>query len=95
LVSLILRDENRLRVFENRELRKIFGPKRDEDGSWRKLRDDEIHSLCSSQNIVREVGGTCGTYEGGERCLQGSKVRDHWKDFGIGGRITLTWTLGR
>jgi hypothetical protein len=40
-------------VFENRVLRRIFGPKREEDGSWRKLRNDEIHSLYSSSNIVR------------------------------------------
>jgi hypothetical protein len=45
--------EHRLRVFENRVLRKIFGPKREEDGSWRKLHNDELHSLYSSPNIVR------------------------------------------
>jgi hypothetical protein len=36
-------------------LRRIFGPKREEDGSWRKLRNDELHSLCSSPNIVRVI----------------------------------------
>jgi hypothetical protein len=36
-------------------LRKIFGPKRDEDGSWRKLHNDELHSLFSSPNIVRVI----------------------------------------
>jgi hypothetical protein len=36
-------------------LRKIFGPKREEDGSWRKLHNDELHSLYSSPNIVRVV----------------------------------------
>jgi hypothetical protein len=41
--------------FENRVLRKIFGPKREEDGSWRKLRNDELQSLCSSPNIVRVI----------------------------------------
>jgi hypothetical protein len=49
-----LRDEHRLRVFENRVLR-IFGPKREEDGSWRKLHNDELHSLYSSLNIVRVI----------------------------------------
>jgi hypothetical protein len=49
-----LREEHRLRVFENRVLRKIFGPKREEDGSWRKLHD-EFHSLYSSPNIVRVI----------------------------------------
>jgi hypothetical protein len=43
-----------LTVFENRVLR-IFGPKRDEDGSWRKLHNDELHSLYSSPNIVRMI----------------------------------------
>jgi hypothetical protein len=47
--------EHRLRVFENRVLRKIFGPKREEDGSWRKLHNDELHSPYSSPNIVRVI----------------------------------------
>jgi hypothetical protein len=50
-----LREEHRLRVFENRVLRRIFGPKREENGSWRKLHNDELHSLCSSPNIVRVI----------------------------------------
>jgi hypothetical protein len=49
-----LREDHRLRVFENRVLR-IFGPKREEDGSWRKLHNDELHSLYSSPNIVRMI----------------------------------------
>jgi hypothetical protein len=48
------REEHRLRVFEGRVLR-IFGPKREEDGSWRKLHNDELHSLYSSPNIVRVI----------------------------------------
>jgi hypothetical protein len=51
ICSLTLREEPRPRVFENRVL-KIFGPKREEDGSWRKLYNDELHSLYSSLNIV-------------------------------------------
>jgi hypothetical protein len=50
-----MREEHRLRVFENRELRRIFGPKREEDGSWTKLHNDELHSLYSSSNIVRVI----------------------------------------
>jgi hypothetical protein len=50
-----LREEPRLRIFENRVLRRIFGPKRDEDGSWRKVHNDELHSLYSSLNIVRVI----------------------------------------
>jgi hypothetical protein len=50
-----LREEHRLRVFENRVLRKIFGPKREEDGSWRKLHNDELYRLHFSPNIVRVI----------------------------------------
>jgi hypothetical protein len=50
--SLTLREECRLRVFENRVLRKIFGPKRDEvTEEWRKLHNDELDDLYSSPNI--------------------------------------------
>jgi hypothetical protein len=43
-----------LRVFENRVLRRIFGPKRDEvTGDWRKLHNEELHKLYSSSNIIR------------------------------------------
>jgi hypothetical protein len=52
--SLTLREEHRLRVSENRVLM-IFGPKREEDRSWRKLHSDELHSLFSSWNIVRVI----------------------------------------
>jgi hypothetical protein len=46
----------RLRVFENRVLRRIFGPKRDEvTGEWRKLHNDELHNLYSSADIIRQV----------------------------------------
>jgi hypothetical protein len=50
-----LREEHVLRASENRVLRKIFGPKREEDGSWRKLHNDELHSLYSSPNVVRVI----------------------------------------
>jgi hypothetical protein len=50
-----LGEEHRLRVFEKRVLRKIFGPKMEEDGSWRKLHNDELHDLYSSPNIVRVI----------------------------------------
>jgi hypothetical protein len=53
--SLTLGEEHRLRVFENRVLRRLFGPKMEEDGSWRKLHNDELHSLYSSPNIVRVI----------------------------------------
>jgi hypothetical protein len=50
-----LGETHRLRGFENGVFRKIFGPKTEEDGSWRKLHNDEIHSLYSSPNIVRVI----------------------------------------
>jgi hypothetical protein len=54
--SLILRKEHTLRVFEDRILRRIFGPKRDEaTGEWRKLHNEQLHSLYSSLNIVRQI----------------------------------------
>jgi hypothetical protein len=43
-------------VFENRVLRRIFGPKRDEvTGEWRKLQNEELHNFCSSPDIIRQV----------------------------------------
>jgi hypothetical protein len=52
---LILRS-NRLRVFENRVLRRIFGPKRDEvTGRWRKLHNEELHDLYSSPSVNRVI----------------------------------------
>jgi hypothetical protein len=51
--SLAVGEEHTLRVFENWVL--IFGPKREEDGSWRQLHNDELHSLYSSLNIVRVI----------------------------------------
>ena len=70
--SLTLREERRLRVFENRVLRRIFGPKMDEiTEEWRKLHNEELNILYSSPNIVRviklrvmEMGGACSTYGG-------------------------------
>jgi hypothetical protein len=49
-----LREEHRLGVFENRVLRRIFWPKRDEvTGKWRKLHNEELHDLYSSPSIIR------------------------------------------
>ena len=71
--SLKLKDESRLRVFENRVLKRIFGPKRDEvTGEWRRLHNEDINDLYSSPNITRvnEMGGACSTYGGEENCIQ-------------------------
>jgi hypothetical protein len=54
--SLTLREEHRLRVFENRVLRRIFGPKRDEEtAGWRQLHNEELHNLYSSPSIIRII----------------------------------------
>jgi hypothetical protein len=74
------------------------------NGSWRKLHNDELHSLYSSSNIVRVIksrrmrwaGHVTRTGEGrGVFWLGVPKGRDHWEDLGVGGRITLRWTLER
>jgi hypothetical protein len=63
-----------LRVFENRVLRRIFGPKRDEvTGSWRKLHNEELHGLYSSSGIVRVIKARMmrwARHVGGEGCIQ-------------------------
>jgi hypothetical protein len=87
-------------------LRRIFGPKREEDGSWRKFHNDELHSLYSSLNIVRVIKSRrmrwaghvvrMGEGRGVYRVLVGGpKARDHWENLGVGGRTALRWTLGR
>jgi hypothetical protein len=52
--SLTLREENKMKVFENRALRRILGPKRDEVmGGWRKLHNEELHDLYTLPSIIR------------------------------------------
>ena len=65
-------------MFENRVLGRIFGPKRDGvTGEWRKLHNEELNSLYSTQYCAgykmekNEMGRACGTYGGRERCAQG------------------------
>jgi hypothetical protein len=55
-LGVTLRKDHRLRVFENRVMRRIFGPKRDEvTGEWRKLHNVELHILHSFTNIIKQI----------------------------------------
>jgi len=64
ILSLTLREERRLRVFENRVLRRVFGPKRDGvTEQWRKLHNEELTQYCAGGKIEKnEMGGACGAY---------------------------------
>jgi hypothetical protein len=84
-------------VFDNRVLRKIFGPKRDEvTGKWRKLHSGELHNLYSSPGIIRQIKSrrmrwawVCGTHGRGEKHVEfwweSPKEKDHLKDKGVEG----------
>jgi hypothetical protein len=105
--SLILREEHRLRVFENRVLRRIFGPKMEEvKREWRKLHNGEVHNLYSSPGIVRQIKSRRMRWAGhvarmGEgrnvyRILVGmAEGKNYLKDQGADGRMGSKWTLGR
>ena len=95
-------EERRLRVFEYRVLRRVFGPKRDEvEGEWRKLHNEELSDLYSLPNILRVVKSRrrrwaghvarMGEGRGVHRVLVGKPegTRDHWGDPDIDGRIIL------
>ena len=101
-LSLILREERRLTVFENRVLRRIFGPKRNEVArEWRKLHNEELYGLYCSLNIIRVIksirmrwAGHVARMEGEEKYIQGFggktlRERGPLEDTDVDGRIIL------
>jgi hypothetical protein len=96
---MILREESRLRVFENRVLRRIFGPKRDKaTGEWRKLDNEELNDLYSSPNIARVTKSRRMRWAGHVAPMAEGRVlyrvlvskpegKDQWGDLGVDGRI--------
>jgi len=99
--SFTLREEHRLRIFENRVLRKIFGPKRDEvTGDWRILHSKEVYDLYSLPNIIWVIKSRSrwvehvarmGERRSACRILWGIlRERDHFEeDIGVYGRVIL------
>jgi hypothetical protein len=99
--SFTLREEHTLRMFENRVMRRIFGPKRDEvTGEWRRLHNEELNDLYSSPNIFRVTKSRrmrwaghvarMGEGRGAYRILVGDlREGDHLEDPGVDGRIIL------
>jgi hypothetical protein len=94
-------------VFENRVLRRIFGPKRDEvTGEWRKLHNEELHILYFSPDIIRKIKSRRMRWAGhvarmGEernvyKVLMGKpEGKNHLEDQGVDGRIGSEWILDR
>ena len=105
--SLTLREERKLRVFENMVLRRIFGPRRDEvTGELRRLHNEELNDLYSSPHIVRVIKSRrmrwaghvarMGEERGAYRVLVGKpEGKSHWGNLGVDAWIVLRWILRR
>jgi len=97
--SLILREERKLRVFENMVLRRIFVPRRDEvTGEWRRLHNEELNDLYSSPNIMRVIKSRRMRWRAWVRkgrCVGSGwgnwRERDQWGDLGVDVWIILGW----
>ena len=103
--SLPLRDERRLRVFENRVMRRIFGLKRDKvTGEWREIHNEELKNVYCSPNINRVIKSKRMRWAGhvarmenrrGAAGLWWGNLRegDNLEDLGVDGRKILKWIL--
>jgi hypothetical protein len=104
-----LQEKHRLRVFDNRVLKSIFGVKRDEvTGEWKKLCNEELNDLYSSPTIVWIIKSRRMGWAGHVACLgegrgmyrwENLRERDHWGNPSIDGRIILRcifskWDVG-
>jgi hypothetical protein len=79
---LTLREEHRLNVFEDRVLRRIIGPKKNEMvGGWRKLHNEELHNLYSSPTIIRMIKSSRMRWAGNVACMRrrGMHIGFWWK----------------
>jgi len=102
-----LREECRLRVFENRVLRTIFVPKKDEvTGEWKKLHNQELNDLSCRPNTVRVMKSRRMRWAGRIACMGRGEVykgfwwvnlreRDYLEDPLVGGRIILRWIFSK
>jgi hypothetical protein len=101
----MLREEHKLRAFENRVQRRIFGHKRDERaGGCRRLHNGELHNLYASPNITRVIKQRM-RWVGHVICLGGEmhtkfwsgnhKRGSHMEHQGVDGRMILEWILGK
>jgi hypothetical protein len=100
---LTLREEHRLRVFENRVLTRMFGPETHElTGGWRELHNEELYNLYSSPDIIRVIKSrkmAWVAHVAGMRrkmrtfLLERLKARDNSENLGVDGRIILKWIL--
>jgi hypothetical protein len=98
-----LREEQRIRVFENRALRRIFGPKRNKmTGGWRRVHNEDLHNLYASPDILRMIKSRRMRWAGHVVCmgemhikpwLENVKGRGHSGNLSLDWRIMLEWVL--
>ena len=106
--SLTLREERKVRMYENTVLRRMFGPRSDEvTGEWKRLHNEELNDLYSSPNTLRTIKSRRMRWAGHVACIgeeRGGRIgfwwgnrrkRGHWGDLGVDGWIILGWISRR